>query len=142
MLIGFVLLVVLGFGLPYLYAVYVTYKKTKSDELWKKNSIERNTPVFRPGTCIASRSEILGVPINYEVFEEVPVRMPQFRIEAVGKERYFLRSLPDGHLITSRVSFAEINYINIYFEEVPCPDYLKDVPLCAVATKKEVVRND
>ena len=32
MLIGFVLLVVLGFGLPYLYAVYVTYKKTKSDE--------------------------------------------------------------------------------------------------------------
>ena len=95
MLIGFVLLVVLGFGLPYLYAVYVTYKKTKSDELWKKNSIERNTPVFRPGTCIASRSEILGVPINFEVFEEVP-----------------------------------------------CPDYLKDVPLCAVATKKEVVRND
>jgi hypothetical protein len=144
MLVPFVLLGILCFGLAYLYIGAKKAQKDVINEFQARNDKDKVVPSFKPGVCIASRPEDFYKTIKYEVFEKMPdPPQPRFRIEAVGEERYFLRILPSGILLDRPVSFAEIKYINNYHMEVPCPDYMKDVPLGAVMeARNEEPKND
>ena len=118
----------IGIGIVGISIIYLLGSKVKVGMV---NKPEMVSGEFMPGDCVYLDKYKNKEKMEYEVFESKPkpeVKVAEYRIEGIGKVRYFLRS-NDGELIRVPYSFSDIEWIDRNYSKVKCPLGLKDLPL-------------
>lgn len=127
---AFVLMAAGYYGQGYL----VDQEKAAVQQVAAPKEIKDESPIFSPGQCVGEKIED---DKHYEAWEQKPTVKPEFRIEAVGQERYRLRYVDNnccelvekGMFGSGPKSWTTISFIDRKYILVDCPNRVKNVPL-------------